>query len=90
MFDLIFYGHLTHRYRGPPVSLRLGHARGLTVIQTVIQDPRAASLPAGECKRTRIVASLPAGECEEVAGGCEDVRFCNLCDKAARGGRFIT
>ena len=25
--------------------LRFGHARGLTVIQTVIQDPRAASLP---------------------------------------------
>ena len=29
----------------PPVSLRLGHARGLTIIQIVIQDPRAASLP---------------------------------------------
>ena len=27
------------------VSLRLGHARGLTTIQVVIQDPRAASLP---------------------------------------------
>ena len=27
------------------VSLRLGHARGLTVHRTVIQYPRAASLP---------------------------------------------
>ena len=27
------------------VSLRLGHARGLTVHRTVIQYPRAATLP---------------------------------------------
>ena len=36
----------THPPRcGPPVSLRLGHARGLTTHRVVIQDPRAASLP---------------------------------------------
>ena len=34
-----------HRLRRSPVSLRLGHARGLTSIQDVIQHPRAASLP---------------------------------------------
>ena len=31
----------------PPVSLRLGHTRGLTTHRVVIQDPRAASLPNG-------------------------------------------
>ena len=34
--------------RGPPVSLRLGHARALTRPRRVIHSPRAASLPAGE------------------------------------------
>ena len=33
---------------GPPFSLRLGHARGLTAHRAVIQHPRAASLPTGE------------------------------------------
>ena len=31
--------------RLPPFSLRLGHARDLTVHRTVIQHPHAASLP---------------------------------------------
>ena len=36
--------------RGPPVSLRLGHTRALSLPQSEIQSPRAASLPAGEDK----------------------------------------
>ena len=36
----------------PPVSLRLGHTRGLTTHRVVIQDPRAASLPRGRGSRT--------------------------------------
>ena len=32
----------------PPVSLRLGHARGLTAVQAVIQHPRATALPVSE------------------------------------------
>ncbi len=35
------------RLRLPSVSLRLGHARGLAVPRTVIQDPRAPALPPG-------------------------------------------
>ena len=40
----------------PPVSLRLGHARGLTAVQAVIQHPRAAALPVSG---RLTVASLP-------------------------------
>ena len=36
--------------RGPPVSLRLGHTRALSLPRSEIQSPRAASLPAGEGK----------------------------------------
>ena len=44
---LILQGILIRRGRAaPPVSLRLGHARGLTTHRVVIQDPRAAALPA--------------------------------------------
>ena len=35
---------------GPPVSLRLGHTRALSLPRSEIQSPRAASLPAGEGK----------------------------------------
>ena len=38
--------NLIHRYRGPPVSLRVGHAADLTRSQRVIQYRVAASLPA--------------------------------------------
>ena len=43
----------------PPVSLRLGHARGLTIIQIVIQDPRAAALPVSG--RLRVASLLWRG-----------------------------
>ena len=33
---------------GPPVSLRLGHTRALSLPRSEIQSPRAASLPTGE------------------------------------------
>ena len=35
---------ILNNHGSPGLSLRLGHARGLTVHRTVIQDPRAASL----------------------------------------------
>ena len=49
---LIFLSNMQYRLRhpsfvtlAPPVSLRLGHAAGLTVPRTVIQYRVAASLP---------------------------------------------
>ena len=57
----------------PPVSLRLGHARGLTAVQAVIQHPRAAALLAREGKK---VATLPKVGNEFCArrGDCADLR----------------
>ena len=45
--------------RGPPVSLRLGHTRALSLHRSEIQSPRAASLPAGEGKNRR-GANMPS------------------------------
>ena len=42
MFDLIFYRHLTHRYRGPPSPT--GECKRMRI---------AASLPTGECEVVR-------------------------------------
>ena len=41
---------------GPPVSLRLGHAAGLTAHRAVIQHRVAASLPQGEGLHTPLFA----------------------------------
>ena len=45
--------------RGPPVSLRLGHTRALSLHRSEIQSPRAASLPAEEGKNRR-GANMPS------------------------------
>ena len=45
--------------RGPPVSLRLGHTRALSLHRSEIQSPRAASLPAEEGKKKR-GANMPS------------------------------
>ena len=49
--EIYFFKHLIHHCRGPPVSLRLGHARALIRPRRIIHHPRAALLPAGEGKR---------------------------------------
>ena len=59
------------------VSLRLGHARGLTVPRTVIQDPRAASLPrqveARKCHRHPTLAQIGSRGFGRGLRGVEDV-----------------
>ena len=49
--EIYFFKRLIHHCRGPPVSLRLGHARALIRPRRIIHHPRAALLPAGEGKQ---------------------------------------
>ena len=49
---------ITSRSRVPPVSLRLGHAAGLTVPRTVIQYRAAASLPKIREKAKGLIALI--------------------------------
>ena len=46
--EIYFFKRLIYHCRGPPVSLRLGHARALIRPRRIIHHPRAALLPAGE------------------------------------------